>query len=173
MFMFSCSAHNCGPYITKAVFISYQNIVYTNDAIRFSYSSEVKICILVLYADIPLKIKYVIAIPVLHIFTLYHFKISDIISRCSAHIVRKFLSTPFQLAARQRKVEKEKETLVGQGRCRYCPAYGSNGNASETKANESERKLPGLRIRIDLMQIRIRIQHYLIADPDTGFDDLK
>jgi hypothetical protein len=33
---------------------------------------------------------------------------------CSAQIVRIFLSTPVQLAAKQRKVEKEKETLIGQ-----------------------------------------------------------
>ncbi len=46
----------------------------------------------------------------------------------------KFLSTPVQLAARQRKVEKEKETLVGQGRC---TVLRDNGNASETKAKES------------------------------------
>ena len=31
---------------------------------------------------------------------------------CSAHIVRNFSSTPLQLAVRQMKVEKEKETVV-------------------------------------------------------------
>jgi hypothetical protein len=34
--------------------------------------------------------------------------------------------------------------------------------------------MAGFRIRIDLMRIRIRIQHFfLIADPDPGFDGLK
>ncbi len=33
---------------------------------------------------------------------------------CSAQIVRIFLSTPAQLAAKRRKVEKEKETLAQQ-----------------------------------------------------------
>jgi hypothetical protein len=33
---------------------------------------------------------------------------------CSAQIVRIFLSTPVQLAAKQRKEKKEKETLIGE-----------------------------------------------------------
>jgi hypothetical protein len=45
---------------------------------------------------------------------LNKFAVFSIFSHCSAQIVRIFLSTPIQLAAKQRKVEKEKETLIGQ-----------------------------------------------------------
>jgi hypothetical protein len=45
---------------------------------------------------------------------LNKFAVFSIFSHCFAQIVRIFLSTPIQLAAKQRKVEKEKETLIGQ-----------------------------------------------------------
>ncbi len=58
---------------------------------------------------------------------LNKFAVFSIFSHCSAQIVRIFLSFPVQLAAKQRKVEKEKETLIGKWKG-YHPACMACGN---------------------------------------------